>query len=377
MNATANRRFPTQRLISTLLSTGVVATLAACGGADAGGSGDGNEASGGTQTVSVLLPFSRSIAFWPVHVADELGYLKEEGIDIEDEATDGSSFVVQQVSAGKAPIGIAVTEPALLGYAQNPTFSTVYDFLTGNAFDVWVRDDSDVQELRDLQPGDAIAIKDQAGGEIPALNISLQNAGLNPGTDITYKQFGENAAVAADLILNRKVDALEVSWNSLVGIKVALEEQGINLRCITCSADETLAAESVIVHNDFLEENGELVEGFGRALAKATLFGTTNPDAAIEIMKRINPEEQTDQAYTTTYFTDAVNIMQPRPAEGKYGWQDPEAYQRSMELLVNPDMEQGLAEEINLDEFVSNDLVDAYNDFDHEAVIDDANSWTS
>jgi NitT/TauT family transport system substrate-binding protein len=362
------------RRVGCLSLAGALAlTLAACGGDDSDGDG-GSSSNAEAGHVKVLLPFLRSIAFWPVHVADVMGYFEDEGIDIDDEATDGSSFVVQQVSAGKAPFGIAVAEPAMLGYSQNPSFVSVYDFLTGNGFDVYVRDDSAIQTMGDLEAGDSIAIKDQAGGDIPRLSAEIQKAGLEPGADVTYTQFGENTSVAANLIEQNKVDAVETSWNSLVGIKIALEKEGINLRCITCDA-ESYAAESVLVTNDYLDEHKDLVEGFGRALAKATLFGQTNPDAAIAIMKTINPEEQTDPEYTKTYFSDAVDVMSPRQPQNQFGWQDEEAYKRSMELLLDPSQPQGLTDSIDLDTFVDNDLIDAFNDFDHDEVVQEAKDY--
>jgi NitT/TauT family transport system substrate-binding protein len=365
------QRIAPRRATGVALACAVLMSLTACGGEERS-----EQAASQPDEVSVLLPFSRSIAFWPVHVADELGYFDEEGIDIADEATDGSSFVVQQVSAGNAPYGIAVTEPAILGYAQNPSFVSVYEFLTGNAFNVWVRDDSPIQSIADFNPGDTIAIKDQAGGDIPRLNVALEKSGLTPGTDVTYTQFGDNTAIAADLLIKNEVDGLEVSWNSLVGIEVALEKAGVKLRCITCTEEQQYAAESLLVSNEYLDQNRGLVEGFGRALAKATLFGITNPDAAIDIMKRINPEEQTDPEYTKRYFGDAIELMTPRKPENKYGWQDVAAYQRSMDLLLDPNLAEGLAKPIDLQKFVDNGLVDAFNDFDHAAVEQQAKNWT-
>ena len=116
--------------------------VAACGG----GNDTQQAASGGGNPgkITILLPFQRSIAFWPVHIAEEQGYFKAAGLDVTSEETDGSSFVVQQIAAGKSQVGIAVTEPAMLGYEQNADFVSVYDFLTGNAFDLWVLDSSPV-----------------------------------------------------------------------------------------------------------------------------------------------------------------------------------------------------------------------------------------
>lgn len=331
---------------------------------------------GETTEVTYLLPFLRSIAFWPVHIAEEVGYFEEEGLSIASEATDGSSFVVQQVAANSAEFGIATAEPVLLGYEQNQNFQSVYEFLTGNVFDTWVVEDSPIQSLDDLEPGDSIAIKDLAGGEVPGLNVQLRGVGLEPDVDVQYVQFGENTGLGANLLAEDEVDAMTISWNSLVGVEVALEEMGQQLRCISCEAETALGSESVIVPNEFLEQNEELVVGHGRALAKATLFGATNPDAAIEIMKQVNPEEQVDAEYAQAYFEAAVEIMQPREPEGLFGWHDVGAWTRSMELLLAPGVPSGLSNEVDVEALINNDLVEAYNEFDHDAVIQQAEEWS-
>jgi NitT/TauT family transport system substrate-binding protein len=326
--------------------------------------------------VDFFLPFLRSIAFYPVHIAEELGYFEDEGLSIASEATDGSSFVVQQVAADNAEFGIATADPVLLGFEQSPTFTSVYEFLTGNVFDLWVLDSSDVQQVADLD-GRVVAVKDLAGGEIPGLNVLLQKNGIDPATDVDILPVGESAATAAEAMLNGRVDAFMVSWNSLVGVKQALEAEGESLRCLTCGAEDAQGSEVVIVANDFLENNPELVAGVGRALAKATLFAQTNPEAALEIMKTVNPEEQADPEFAEAYFDAALDITTPREPDNLYGLHSPEAWQNSMELLLAPDIPSGLSEEIDLEALIDNDFVEAYNDFDRDAVIQQAEEYTS
>jgi NitT/TauT family transport system substrate-binding protein len=358
--------------VAALLLT-LALVLAACGGNGGGSSGSGGS-SASVGKISILLPFSRSIAFWPVHIAEEQGYFKQQGLDVTSEATDGSSFVVQQIAAGKSPVGIAVAEPVLLGYEQNGNFQSVYDLLTGNVFDLWVPADSAVQSMADLPKGSAVALKEQSGGEVPRLNAGLEKAGLKPGSDVTYKYFGENAAVAANLLAKGDAAAMMISWNSVIGVKQALEKEGKQLRCVTCTASDTLASESVIVNSKFLADHKDVVEKLGRAMAQATLFGETNPDAALAIMKKVNPEEQVDAAYAKAYFTAAVEITKPRQPTNKFGWQDVAAYQRSEDLLLTPGNPSGLAGKVDLAKVINNDLVDAFNNFDHDAVVNAAKS---
>src|SRR5262245_39823680 len=65
----------------------------------------------------VLLPFKVGITFFPISVADELGYLKNEGIDLDLQVANGSSAVVQQLAAGNAETGVILAPNTLLGFA--------------------------------------------------------------------------------------------------------------------------------------------------------------------------------------------------------------------------------------------------------------------
>ncbi len=353
----------------------LVLILAACGGG-----GKATPTGGATTTkpqpvaVKLYLPFLRSIAFWPVHVAEELGYFKQEGLIVKSQATDGSSFVVQQVSAEKAEFGIATSDPVLLGFEANKTFKSIYEFLTANVFDLYVLDSSPVQQIGDFK-GKVVAVKDLSGGEVPGLNVLLQKAGLHPGSDVKLKPLGENAAVQAQALMSGKVDGFMVSWNSVVGLESALQNQNIQLRCLTCGAQTSQGSEVVIASQKVLQDHPEWVIGVGRALAKATLFGETNPDAALAIMKKVNPEEQTDAAFAKAYFTKALKVTAPRDTSKGFGYQDPAAWQRSMELLLAPGLESGLSGPVDLSALLDNDQVAKYNDFDQNAVIQQAKSY--
>src|SRR5499427_3771405 len=64
----------------------------------------------------VLLPFKVGITFFPISVANELSYLRDEGIELDLQVANGSSAVVQQVAAGNAEIGLILAPNTLLGF---------------------------------------------------------------------------------------------------------------------------------------------------------------------------------------------------------------------------------------------------------------------
>src|SRR5918911_4255007 len=99
----------------------------------------------------VLLPFRVGITFFPLSVADELGYMKAEGIDLDLQVANGSSAVVQQLAAGNAQIGVILAPNTLLGFAEGVKYKAFYDFLTKNTFDVKVLPESPIKQLADLK----------------------------------------------------------------------------------------------------------------------------------------------------------------------------------------------------------------------------------
>src|SRR5919201_2884861 len=98
----------------------------------------------------VLLPFKVGITFFPISVANELGYLKDEGIDLDLQVANGSSAVVQQVAAGNAEIGVILAPNTLLGFSEGVKYKAFYDFLTKNTFDVKVIKSSPIRRPSDL-----------------------------------------------------------------------------------------------------------------------------------------------------------------------------------------------------------------------------------
>src|SRR5258708_35509923 len=97
-------------------------------------------------------------------------------------------------------------------------------------------------------------------------------------------------SVHAIALKEGKVQALNPSWNTPVSVEAA----GGKLKCITCdSAELQLASETTVAADAVFRQDRRYVVGLGRAMAKATLFAETNPDAAIAIMKKVNPAEHT------------------------------------------------------------------------------------
>jgi len=312
----------------------------------------------------VLLPFKVGITFFPISVANELGYLKDEGIDLDLQVANGSSAVVQQLAAGNAEIGVILAPNTLLGFSEGVKYKAFYDFLTKNTFDVKVIEGSPISRPADLKDK-RIGTIDLTRGDLPLLRAELQRAGLNPQRDVQIVALGFNMSLHAQALKEGRVDALNISWNNTVGV----ETVGVKLKCITCDEQFQLASETTVAPDGIFQQDRRYIIGFGRAMAKATLFAETNPDAAIAIMKKVAPQEQTDPAFTKTFFAAALGVMKPRQP-GKYGLQDVGGWERLQDFMTAPVEGQptGLQTKVNVNQLVTNELVEELNKFDVEAV---------
>jgi NitT/TauT family transport system substrate-binding protein len=311
----------------------------------------------------VLLPFRDGITFFPLSTANQLGYLKEEGIDLDLQVVNGSSAVVQQLAAGNAQMAVILAPNTLLGFAEGVKYKAFYDFLTRNTFDVKVLPDAPISKLADLK-GKNVGTIDLTRGDLPLLRAQLQRAGLVPGRDVTFVALGPTMSVHAQALKEGKVQALNLSWNNTVSVEAA----GGKLKCITCDSEELqLASETTVATDAVFKQDRRYVVGLGRAMAKATLFAETNPDAAIAIMKKVNPAEHTDPAFTKTFFDAALVIMKPR--QGKYGLSDIGGWDRLQNFMSVPtEGATGMTTKVDVKQLVTNELVDEINRFDHEAV---------
>ena len=312
----------------------------------------------------VLLPFKDGITFFPISTANQLGYMKEEGIDLDLQVVNGSSAVVQQLAAGNAQMAVILAPNTLLGFAEGVKYKAFYDSLTRNTFDVKVLPNSPINKLADLK-GKNIGTIDLTRGDLPLLRAQLQHAGLVPSRDVTFVALGPTLPVHAIALKEGKVQALNLSWNNTVSVEAAAGK----LKCITCDSEELqLASETTVATDAVFKQDRRYVVGFGRAMAKATLFAETNPEAAIAIMKKVAPAEHTDPAFTKTFFNAALVIMKPRQP-GKYGLSDVGSWDRLQNFMSIPaEGATGMTTKVDVKQLVTNELVDEMNRFDADAV---------
>jgi len=233
---------------------------------------------------SVSIAFQSWIGYGPLYLADELGFFKDEGIEV--------IFVDEQLDSARRDAfkaGILDCEAGTLDLlinkrAQGIPIVSVFDIDLSFGADAIVAT-SQIKELKDLI-GKRVAF---AMGNVSDTFIScvFSKEGLRM-EDINIVAI--NPDKAADVFLAGQVDAV-VTWEPLVS--KALERPGAHI--LLSSKDRPgIIVDTFNIREDIIKNDPGLVKGIMRAWFRAFKFCEENPSEANRIISRhfnISPDE--------------------------------------------------------------------------------------
>lgn len=351
-------------LMLLLLTTGACAGAqeAESGSADADASAPTEEADGGATPeeelteFTAVIPFPSGAGWFPLFVAEDKGFFAEEGMTVHTEAVDSSGGVIQALVSGQAEFGLPSPGPLVNAVEEGEDLLSVYLLYQQNPFSVQVREDSDIETLADLR-GMRVGIPDLGSGQsafIQALLVDSEDMSEEDYDLVTIGD-GGNAVVGFE---RDEIDAYVASTS----VTAIMQHRGMEIRNIVPADYRSFFDASVVVERSFRDENLEFVEGFGRAMAKATVWGLANPDGVLEITGRYFPEEVEDPELARLSLAAREEVFTPE--HGLWGHTDEESAQRYVEFLI---AQGDIPADADASVFV-NDHVEAYNEFDEEMV---------
>jgi NitT/TauT family transport system substrate-binding protein len=340
--------------------------LGACANSSGGGSTKNRKA---TISVAFGLPLGNpSNPFaW---IGRELGYFDQEGIDPNIISLGGDSARGDaMLTSGQLDVGIFGLEQVLRSAAAGRPIKAhaVYNVQSRSQYEGVVLPDSGIAKLTDLK-GRKIGIP-QLGATLETyVNAVLADGGLS-GADVKYVATGIGAPMG-EALRKGQVDAAFATRGQLGTLLTG----GYDLRFLPRPAfAENFITGNIVARSDLSAAKEQALKGYLRAYSKAIVFSKANPRAAMLINWHMFPDaipknvpfEQALQSAITTY-TAYLDYITER--DGKWGYMPPDLMQNYAKFL-------GIEGKVDVTQFYTNDLIAYANDFDQQAIINQAKSY--
>lgn len=228
----------------------------------------------------------------PTAFARDLGFMKQEDIEIQYVNFNGSAVMLPQLAAKRVLIGWPNADPIILSNDPGKDPLPVKMFYNSLRTTIWefaVPEDSAIRELKDLK-GKRMGVFGMTSGNIPITKALLKEIGLEVGKDVELIPVGAGAPVGVAFRAGR-IDSVNHFTQQLI----LLEDTGIKLRRLAQPKEYTsLFANGFAAHVDTIRDNPGLLARFGRMHARAILACDANPEACVRSFWKHFPERKTN-----------------------------------------------------------------------------------
>jgi NitT/TauT family transport system substrate-binding protein len=272
----------TRVLVAGLLAT-VLIGVTACTS-----SSDDKDAAGGKalDKVTYLTAFGVAGRDAFAYVAQEKGYFKDAGIDVDIQLGKASGENVKQVVAGKAQFSNLDLVGGWILEGTTPEYKDQFRAIAA------IHQQSLVAIIT-LEGSKITTPKDLAGKKIGAATASVnqllfpayaQLAGVDPKS-VTW--VNTQPAQVASLLASGQVDAVSTFLISKGGIEKAAGKKAVVLPYNTYMSD--LFGNGIIASNKIIQENPDLCRRMRDALMKGLQYTIDHPDEAAAILHKAQP----------------------------------------------------------------------------------------
>ncbi len=287
-----------------------------------------------TKTATALTPVRlgdlRSEFWLPIYVAQEKGYFKEQGLDVEFIMFKDGPVELQSALNGEIDFAVLSTEPILIAYEKGLKSTILMATLKNKPF--MLVSNKNIGTIEDLK-GKKIAAGTPGSSPYAFICSILKKHGLDPKKDVDLINMDYGASLVAlerGQIQATFLDSTRINQENISNINVLVDTADPKTHKDIYGTDK-YEASVVVASQAFLEKNKETTQKFSNAMLKAMKWQQESSDE--EIAKVIQP-----------YFAslDMVDIIKlTRSSLSKDGTISKEGYQ----AMENFALTEGLIKE--------------------------------
>ena len=267
-------------------------------------------------------------------MAQDKGYFKAEGLDVEIDQGEGSSASITKVAAGAYQAGFGDINALINLAATRPADAPVAVYMIYNTppFTIVVKKDSPIMTPKDLEgktiggPANDGALKLFPAfakvAKIDAAKVNITNMAPN---------------LREQMLLRGQVDAIFGFTNTvyfsakLVGIDPEKDLRFINY----ADYGMDLYSNAIVFSRAFVKDNPKAVAGFVKAVNRAINDSLANPEAAMDTVMKREPLLKRDVEKERLLATIKEEMNHPEVAKIGFGDVDPVRLKRAIAMVVD------------------------------------------
>jgi NitT/TauT family transport system substrate-binding protein len=246
----------------------------------------------------------------PFYYGKEMGFFKQEGIDLTINEGRGSANTVQVVAAGSDTFGMADSSSLILTASKGADVKSVMSLLNSTGFSVVSLASAGIKTPKDLE-GKSLAVS--PGDPLGQLFRALAAHNKLDMNTIKFVQVDPAAKVVA--VLEKRVDALLggaddqfflIKYKGVEPAALRYADHGANIVGMT-----------IMTTGNLIKTKPDLVRRFVRASVRSWDAAKKNPGAAVDVAMKVksdlNRQSTLDQMMVDFELLDSVN------SKGKIG----------------------------------------------------------
>ena len=266
-------------------------------------------------------------------VAQDKGYFKAEGLDVELDQGEGSSAPIAKVASGAYDAGFGDINALIDFAAKRPTEAPVGVYMLYNTppFTIAVKKDSPIRTPKDLE---GKTIGGPANDGALKLFPAFAKAAKLEASKIAINNMAPN--LREQMLIRGQVDGVFGYINTiyfsakLVGLDPEKDLRFINYGDFGLD----LYSNTVLFSRNFVRDNPKAVQGFLKALNRAIVDTVANPEMAMDSLMKREPLLKRDVEKERLVATLKEEMSHPEIAKIGLGDVDSVRLKRSIGVVV-------------------------------------------
>lgn len=319
-------------------------------------SGDGHA----QQLAKVLLAYSSNVPGSDstfLFAGKQLGFFKDEGIDLEIQSTGGTVASAGLIASGAMDIALGGLE-AMPGYVEKGVpMKAVYVYTYRPIFKLGFIKGSKVQSVADLK-GAKVGVISLSSGSIPVLQYILREAGMSiRDVDLIPVGLGPSTLAA---IKSGAVDALMYHDTAYTNFAA----NGVEYTLYSSPRlEKGYVGQGIYTLEKMQKERPKVVTAFLRALTMSLVYASKDPAGATAAFGKLQPEIAKNLKLEEALWRERMKISEPPPqANGEWGYMDAESWNNFLDVLQLGNL---ITKKPALESLYTTEFLHAANTFDH------------